>query len=219
MKIATWNVERFKHIRQLDEILLACRNSRADILVLTETDTRIVLPYRNCLFSSPLSDNDPVYYKATERRIAIYTNYNIVGTHSTYDDKTALCVELETERGRLSVYGTIIGIQGNRRASFIEDLNMQTDDLKRITTNIDAICFCGDYNCSFADNYYFTKLGRETLLSSFAENDLVLLTAAQSQCIDHITISSCFCSDTEPVIEEWNIDKRLSDHKGVAVSL
>ena len=127
MKIATWNVERLKHFRQLDKIRLACLTVRADILVLTETDERIALPYKHCFFSAPLTDDDPVYYKNTERRIAIYTDYDCVGTHVTYDDKTALCVELETERGHLSVYGTIIGIQGNRRTSFMEDLIKQMD--------------------------------------------------------------------------------------------
>lgn len=216
MKIATWNVERLKHFRQLDRIILACHTIRADILVLTETDERIVLPYRHCFFSAPLTDNNPVYYKNTERRIAIYTDYDCVGTHTTYDDKTALCVVLETERGCLSVYGTIIGILG--RASFMEDLKNQMDDINRITSSNYNLCFCGDYNCSFSDNYFFTNQGRDTLLKTFDKNGLSLLTAAQSQCIDHIAVSSCFCNGTVPIIEEWNIDKCLSDHKGITVS-
>ena len=216
MKIATWNVERLKHIRQLDMIQYVCQTVRADILILTETDKRITLPYRNCFFSSPLSDNNPVYYKDTERRVAIYTDYECIGIRPTYDGKTTLCVELETEKGSLSVYGTIIGIEGNNRASFTEDLIKQMDDLHRISSD-NNFCFCGDYNCSFADNYYFTNKGRDTLLSAFAENGLVLLTASQYECIDHIAVSSCFCDSVEPVVEEWNVDKSLSDHKGIAV--
>ena len=56
----------------------------------------------------------------------------------------------------------------------MEDMKKQMDDLRRITSAGNALCFCGDYNCSFADNYYFTYQGRDTLLSSFAENGLVL---------------------------------------------
>ncbi len=40
MKIATWNVERLKHCASLDKLLQACERVRADILVLTETDTK-----------------------------------------------------------------------------------------------------------------------------------------------------------------------------------
>ena len=40
MKIATWNVERLKHKRSLNEIISVCEQIQADILVLTETDER-----------------------------------------------------------------------------------------------------------------------------------------------------------------------------------
>lgn len=41
MRIATWNVERLKHRRTLCDILLACEQARADILILTETDEQV----------------------------------------------------------------------------------------------------------------------------------------------------------------------------------
>lgn len=37
MKIATWNVERLRHKRNLDDIIKACNRVEADVLVLTET--------------------------------------------------------------------------------------------------------------------------------------------------------------------------------------
>ena len=49
-----------------------------------------------------------------------------------YDARTALCVELETERGSLLVYGTIIGIFGNRHPNFKQDLVEQVKDFKRL---------------------------------------------------------------------------------------
>ena len=44
------------------------------------------------------------------------------------------------------------------------------------------------------------------------------MTATQSECIDHIAVSRDFVDDSNIVIEEWNTDKVLSDHKGISVS-
>ena len=41
LRIATWNIERLKHKKSLEQILLACEQIQADILVLTETDHRV----------------------------------------------------------------------------------------------------------------------------------------------------------------------------------
>jgi len=122
MKIATWNVERLKHRQALDEILRACEHVQADILVLTETDERLTPNYKYC-FRTPTPGNlQPQQYRPTENRVSIFTNYPCVRQHNTYDKYTALCVELMTERGNLLVYGTIIGIYGNRHAFFKHDL-------------------------------------------------------------------------------------------------
>jgi len=37
--------------------------------------------------------------------------------------------------------------------------------------------------------------------------------------IDHIAISEGFISNMETEIGEWNLDKKLSDHKGIYVEL
>ena len=42
MKIATWNIERLKKKKYLSEILSEIEKIDADILVLTETDSRIL---------------------------------------------------------------------------------------------------------------------------------------------------------------------------------
>ena len=66
MRIATWNVERLKHKNRLDDIVAECIDSKADILVLTETDNRIELPYRYCFCTSSLKGvTDPVVYADT----------------------------------------------------------------------------------------------------------------------------------------------------------
>ncbi len=57
------------------------------------------------------------------------------------------------------------------------------------------MCICGDFNCSFSDNYYFTKPGRETLLRTFSEHDIELLTKNEAECIDHIAVSKNFVTN------------------------
>ena len=133
MKIATWNVERLKHKKLLDEMLHSIDEVNADILVLTETDQRLHPKYRFCYETPGMAICQPDIYAPTENRVSIYTNYPCVRQHSTYDENTALCVELETEKGNLIVYGTIIGIYGNRHQTFLSDLMKQMDDLRRLS--------------------------------------------------------------------------------------
>lgn len=57
MKIATWNVERLKHKKTLSEIIAACEQVRADILVLTETDELVKPDYRYCFQRLETSSN------------------------------------------------------------------------------------------------------------------------------------------------------------------
>ena len=142
MRIATWNVERLKHRKSIGEILSAVEDARADILVLTETDERIEPNYRYAfrtpkLHYAPSGYHMPGRYKdyavadvyaVTENRVSIYTTYPCVKQYETYDKYTALCVELETEAGNLLVYGTIIGIIGNRDELFKQDLLLQAKE-------------------------------------------------------------------------------------------
>ena len=115
MKMATWNIERLKHKSDIVRINSALDELKADILVLTETDNRVDLKnYRFSIQTPRLIEIQPDYYLESENRITIYTNYEIIRQHETYDKYTSLCVELETELGTLIVYGTIIGVFGNR---------------------------------------------------------------------------------------------------------
>jgi endonuclease/exonuclease/phosphatase family metal-dependent hydrolase len=219
VKIATWNIERLKHKAQLEIIRRKCEQVDADILVLTETDNQVYLNYDYCFQTAKLNDNEPVPYKPSENRVSIFSNYKCVRQHPTFDEHTAVCVELETERGNLLVYGTIIGVYGNRHASFAEDLTKQLADIERLTSENHNICICGDFNCSFADNYYYTKAGRDAILASFAKNSIVLLTKNTKECIDHIAISESYVANSTVKIDEWNSDKKLSDHTGIVANL
>ena len=125
---------------------------------------------------------------------------------------------MKSENGNLLVYGTIIGIYGNRNENFKEDLPKQIDDFKNLSKN-QNLCVIGDYNISFSDNYYFTNLGRRELNKCFAENGIENLTLYLSQTIDHIAISRKFIANTKIVTGEWGSEKKLSDHKGISLFL
>ena len=86
-------------------------------------------------------------------------------------------------------------------------------------SKVGNICICGDFNCSFSDNYYFTDFGRDTLSTVFANDNISLITANQPECIDHIAISKNFVGDSNIKISEWNLDKSLSDHKGIVAEI
>ncbi len=218
MRIATWNVERLKHKKNLDKIIACCEDAKADILVLTETDQRIRLPYPYRIETLPAQDACPGSYRHSENRVTIYSKYELVKVYPTYDKYTAVCAELKTERGSLIVYGTIMGILGNREASYQQDLREQIRDIRYLSGR-GNVCVAGDYNCSFSDNYYFTKEGRNILNTCFQEEKMTVLTADTEECIDHIAISDSFIQNGRIAVEEWNFDKSLSDHKGIAVTI
>ena len=80
------------------------------------------------------------------------------------------------------------------------------------------LCVIGDYNITFSDNYYFTNFGRNELKKSFEENEIENYTQDLKETIDHIAISKKFNGDFKIETTEWNIDKKLSDHKGVSIN-
>jgi endonuclease/exonuclease/phosphatase family metal-dependent hydrolase len=179
----------------------------------------VLVPLPFAFHTPTLVAIQPDYYKPTENRVSIFTRYPCVQQHPTYDPYTALCVELETERGLLLVYGTIMGIYGNRHENFRRDLPRQAEDVKRLSEGGANICVVGDYNLSFSDNYCFTKDGRTKVLDCFSQVGVTILTSERTWCIDHIAVSDRFVSGAEIRIEEWNLEKSLSDHKGILAEL
>ena len=219
MRISTWNIERLKHKSDIVHINSTLAKLKADVLVLTETDNRVApTNYKFCIQTQKLTEIQPDDYLESENRITIYTNYEIIRQYETYDRYTSVCVELKTEHGNLIVYGTIIGVYGNRTKNFNADLSQQISDCQRLS-NQKNFCLIGDYNISFADNYYFTNEGRNKLNNLFREIKLNLLTRNVAECIDHIAISENFITNMETKIGECNTDKKLSDHKGIYVNL
>lgn len=219
MRIATWNIERLKHKADSDKIYEKIYDAKADILVLTETDTRISPEYKYCYSTPLLAEIQPDYYGETENRVTIFSDYPCVRQYDTFDNRTAICVELDTPKGLLLVYGTIIGIFGNREKSFMPDLEKQMEDIRRLTAESQQICVLGDYNLTFCDNYYYTKAGRDVVNDTFKECGLKLVTRDRAECIDHIAISESFTAGSTITVDEWNYDKTLYDHKGIVADI
>ena len=73
---------------------------------------------------------------------------------------------------------------------------------------------------TFSDNYYFTTDGRDKLNKAFTELELTNLTADIRENIDHIILPTKFFNSKETA-GTWNdpVDKKLSDHKGVFVTI
>ena len=150
--------------------------------------------------------------------MSVYSRYRCLKQHETFDTYTAICVELETSRGNLLVYGTIMGVFGNREASFRTDLMAQMADIRRLSAQGNRLCVVGDYNLSFCDSYYYTREGRALVENTLRDCGIDILTRDRRECVDHIALTAGFASAFAHV-EEWNTDKRLSDHKGIVVEI
>ena len=217
MRIATWNIDRLH--KSISEIEKQIEIVNADILVLTETDSRLQLKYPYSCFSSKLCELDSALYSATESRIAIYSKFPVASQLQTYNSYETLAVEIMSENSRFLIYGIVMGAFGNRRPEFIGEVQNQMRDIERFYYKKKAICVCGDFNLSFSDNYYFTEKGRRTVLEAFSKYELNISTAGQKECIDHIAVSESLLKNHKIIVGEWNHNKKLSDHKGVYVDI
>lgn len=219
MKIGNWNIERLKYPKNAQKIQSEIDKRNFDILVLTEYDERIKPSgFKYEIHTDDLISDNTDNYLQTERRVKIFSKYPIIRELKTFDKKTACCAEFKTDLGNLIVYGTIIGIYGNRNQNFKDNLLKQILDFKQINVQ-NNICVVGDYNITFFDNYYFTKFGREELNKVFKEENIEIITVEIENNIDHIAISKDFVNKRKAVIETWNLNRELSDHFGVSVEI
>jgi len=218
MKIATWNLQRLEKNRN-QQILDKLADINADILVLTETSSKIHFGNYNCVSTDPLPTNfDGIKYENGENRASIWTKYNIATRHTTFDSYTTVCTDIETPSGLLTVYGSIIGVFANRQPRFDIDLNGQLADFEKIFTGR-QVCFAGDLNVTFSGQAWPSNKARQSLLDAFKNYDLTNTTANIDGTVDHIVLSNRFLSSKHLQIDTWNADKKLSDHVGHLLTL
>jgi len=170
-------------------------------------------------FIACLPSNAPEdFYTTGEKRVSIFSKYDPIGNFKTFRDDTAICKVLKTPFGDLVVYGTVIGTEGNRKAGFTKDLDHQLADFDKIAGE-NNLCIAGDFNISFGDNYYFTGSGRQKINDSFAKLGLENLTSAIPNNIDHIVLPKKFIAGRSVSSHTWDLDKKLSDHIGVSITI
>ncbi len=226
MKIATWNVERPKSssVSKNARILEALKEVDADILVLSETNSAIDLGRGYSAFSTaPLVETAEEYgvpYGKGEIRVTIWSKYPMLRHVATCNPLSAICVCVGTPFGELNVYGTVLGFRGNRHPAFMADLEAQLKDWGTLSKS-GHLCIVGDYNMTFSDNYYYTKVGRTMLNQALEELDIDLLTRSIPENIDHIAISRSFSRSLVSISKVWNRpkDRKVSDHIGVCLTL
>ncbi len=224
-KIATWNVRRptlnsMRNSKIIDNI----KKIDADVLILTETNSSINLGEScHCYPTGPSARNisrKDASYGSGENQVTIWSKEPAIKTYETYDSFSSVCVCIDTPRGALNVYGTVIGYRGNRHPAFNTDLEKQIGDWRELR-KLGNLCIAGDFNITFSDNYYYTKVGRRRLNECFDELELRNLTGSTAENIDHIVLSDSFLEDVSPISGEWNKPKdlKISDHMGVWVTL
>jgi exonuclease III len=213
MKIATWNLQRLEK-RKNQQILDQLADINADILVLTETSSKILLDNYNSVSTDPLpSYFDNQKYEVGENRVSIWTKYTTATQHKTFDSFTAVCTEILTPFGLLTVYGSIIGVFANRQPRFDNDLNGQLTDFEEIFTGR-QVCFAGDLNVTFSGHAWPSNKARQLLVHAFNKHNLTNTTANIDGNVDHIVLSKSFLDSKHLQLDSWNVDKKLSDHVG-----
>lgn len=218
MKIATWNIERYDNKNRV-KILEKLEEIDADILVLTETSQDISLKNYNQVSTKVLPKNhESILYKANENRVSIYSKYKICNLYETYDEYTTVCTELETPYGLLLVYGSIIGVFGNKQPKFNNDLVGHLTDFERLFKN-QNICIAGDFNITFTGQAWPSKVARQKILDVQEKYKLVSETQKITNAVDHILLSEHFIHGKELEIYTWNNDKKISDHEGYMLTI
>ena len=220
MKIINWNVGR-PTANKSRQIIDKLSQLDGDILILTETNSDIILPTNYHHLSTDLLPNnhDGINYTANENRTSIFSKYPITKTYKTFDNFTSLCADIETPFGSLTIYATIIGVFGGKGNRFDEDLQHHISDFDKLLHN-KQICIVGDYNMMFNGFAYPSYSARQTMNSVFDKFHLTNLTASLDICVDHISISNEFLKNRKVQLGDiWNIDKTLSDHIGTAITL
>lgn len=218
MKILTWNIERPKTENQL--IINKLEEFDADIIILTETNSAIKLKekYKSIATETLESGFDGVKYEIGENRTTIWTKYKIVNQKQTFDNFTSVCAEIETPKGLLNVYGTIIGVFGGIGKRFKKDLEKQLLDFENISKE-NFVCIAGDLNVTFSGRVYPSHDARNKLNLAFEKLELENLTSEIENNVDHILISKSLVESRNVNIETWNQDKKLSDHIGICVTI
>jgi len=230
LRIATWNLGRptFATQAKNDSLLETLRTVDADILVLTETNScidpgEVYASFAStCLFQSLAIGAEE--YQPGENRVTIWSRLPGRRRIDMCNSHSAVCAQITTDWGELNVYGTVIGIYGKNRSRF-EPILSQTDfertlevqlaDWERLA-ELGNLCIAGDFNLSFADDYYVSRRQRARILACFERLKINLRTGELLENVDHIAVSRVFFNPDDCSPEPW---RGKSDHQGVWLTI
>lgn len=224
MKIINFNIERLLILSKLKPIIQLIKSYDADLIVLTETNSTLIDLGEDYFeyHTTPLTRNhDKVnFYREGENRVSIYSKYPIKSIIQTIDEFTCLAIEIETDFGELIVYGTIIGIFGysGDKDRFVKDFSKQQSDFNKIFGNKN-VCIVGDLNISLSGWIYPSRKYRDKLNILIVEFDMDMSTGNLEDNIDHILMSKKFIGNRGIKVEKLNVDKKLSDHFGICMTI
>jgi endonuclease/exonuclease/phosphatase family metal-dependent hydrolase len=219
MKILTWNVAR-PDIKKSQSILEIINSYNTDIVVLTETNSRINLDgdYKFVATKALAKNYDDIEYKIGENRTTIFTKYKILNQFETFDNHTSINIEIETEFGNLTVYGTIIGVFGGKNERFNQELEQQLVDFNHFKAE-NLNCIIGDLNTTFSGYTYPSHRARNLLNEVFNQKNMLNLTQDLDNNVDHIVISKNLLENKKTELIKFNLDKKLSDHIGIFIEI
>lgn len=213
MKILSWNLERPKknHFTRINHIQNLVIAENADIIIVTESNYCIDFGDEYFLLQTDVlpSFHDNQNYFEGENRVSIYSKFPIQKHISTYDPFTSVCGLVETNFGKLIIYGSIIGSFGGKGFYFENDLKQQKKDIKSLQGNV---CFSGDFNISFAGwKYPSQKVINETK-DFFNTLNFEIITESNKDSAIHTIISQEFLTDKIYTTRMIEIDRKISDH-------
>lgn len=220
MKVISWNIERpnqNKNSTKNHFIVEKITSLNPDIIFLTETNSAINFENYYKLESTQLPDfHENQTYKKGENRVTIFSKYPFVSKTKTYDHFTAVCGEIITEFGDLTLYGSIIGSFGGKNRYFDNDLINQKQELENINSNL---CFSGDFNISFSGFPYPSRKVISKTEQFFQDNNFVILTKENPDCALHIVLTKDFLKNRTYKTKIIMVDRKISDHHLVLVEI
>ena len=235
MKIATLNIDwahkqsSKTHILKIEKELIKLN---ADILIVTECVDSLELPGYNFVYKTKAIPANVKYEELnyneylkgeTAIRVSVFSKYESIQSFMVSDEHTSICEELNTEKGTLTIYATIVGTKFNKMPFAINELDNCVSDCLRISQLTGNLCLAGDLNKSFDEKEVDFEIkhikSRQALVEMCKECNLDLTTKIIPENIDHILLPVKFTERFN--IRSYKFVEKLvlSDHMGIAVEI
>ena len=222
MKILSWNVERPNNNPKAVKntfIINLIQKINPDLIFLTETNAIINFKGYYCHQSAALPQvHEKQSYKSGENRIAIFSKFPIEKTIATYDPYTAVCCEINSRIGPLTLYGSIIGSFGGKDEFFKKDLQQQQSEIEKLA-KFQNVIYSGDFNISFSGFPYPSKEAIYDMNDFFKANALRNITGGNENSVLHVVVSKTLLKDKKIKQEMMEIGTQISDHNLIVVEI